>query len=375
MKIDSITLYQLSLPCVNTFVHAKSSRNSSDVILVKLVWDENMESWGEMLPRSYVTGENIESIMDFDYSSLLSDLMLLEIESVDSVVNWIAPLLAHGRSHLSFLGGIEIAMLCALSQKNGLALDELIGPPRTSAVGGCVTVGFDCPPEQIRARFIDARLKKATAIKLKVGRDLSRDTDCASQLIKLCGSNIDLRLDANGAYSLESASELLRAIDTSAVHSFEEPLMLDTPNLPEQLKELRRLFDIDIMADESLCSEADADAFIQSQQYQWFNIRIGKHGGLLASMRIRDKALTAGIGVVGGSMVGETTVMTQAGAIFLQRSENIGYIEGLGQNRTWLKQDPMINTEVLPINFNPLKADKSVFDQCLIKSRHYGHLH
>jgi L-alanine-DL-glutamate epimerase-like enolase superfamily enzyme len=373
MKIESITLYQLKLPCVNTFVHAMSSRDSSEVILVKILWTENMESWGEMLPRSYVTGESIEGIMDFDYTSLLSDLMQIEIESVDAVVNWTKPLIVQNRSYLSFIGGVEVALLDALSQKNMLALGELLGPVRTRAIGRCVTVGFDCAPDQIRARFIDARLKKATAIKLKVGRNLQRDTDCASQLIKLCGSNIDLRLDGNGSYSFDSASEFLSGIDTSALHSFEEPLMLDIPNLPEQLKALKRLFDIELMADEALCSEADADVLIQSGHYQWFNIRIGKHGGLLASMRIRDKALSAGIKVVGGSMVGETTVLTQASAVFLQRSEDIDYIEGLGQNRTWLSQDPMINTEVLPFNFNQLQADKSVFDQCLIKTRHYCH--
>lgn len=71
-------------------------------------------------------------------------------------------------------------------------------------------------------------------------------------------------------------------------------------------------------------------------------------------------------------MVGETAVLSQAGSEFLHRSNEIDYIEGVGQNRTWLRQDPMRQIEELPINFIRLEADNSVFGQFMANTRHYN---
>ncbi len=371
MRIKSLTLYQLEIPCKSKFVHAQSTRDSSEVILLKAIWNNGAISWGEMLPREYVTGETIQSIMETDHASVFESLMQQDFETVEQVQHVLSKIHHERRANLSFIGGIELMLLDGLAKVGTLQLDDHLGQIRSTSPGRCVTIGFDCAASGIRGRFIDARMKKATAIKLKVGSDLERDMSCISQLIALNNGGMKIRLDGNGALSYDAVTSLLSQISKGSLHSFEEPLIFNMPELSEKLLAIKARFDIDIMADESLCSLDDAHRIIQSGDYQWFNIRVGKHGGLLASGMIRDEARKAGIGIVGGSMVGETGVLTQASSIFLQRSDDLEYIEGLGQNHDWLQYDPVVNLGGDPAGFNQLDALEHVFELCVRKERAY----
>lgn len=369
MNVKSLDFYHLKIPCRSSFSHAKSSRDCSEVILVKLTSSENTVSWGEIMPREYVTGESISGIMDSDDAINALGIIGTDIGSIDSLQAWIEPHLSAGREHLALLGGIELALWGQLVKQGQPNLEALVGVPRKNDIGFCYTIGFDCGPDQIRKSFIAARFQKATAIKLKVGKDMDRDIQCIQLLQKYAGSDMQLRLDGNGVYTMSTARELLGAIDTSGLHSFEEPLSLNSADVNHELLELHSVFGLDFMADESICSQADADQLIKEGVYQWFNIRLGKHGGLLASCQIRDKALAAGVGVVGGSMVGETSVLTQASTVFLHRSSSIDYIEGLGQNRSWLLTDPFEPLQTQMPDFQCLKVDQSILDQCLVQEK------
>lgn len=371
MRIISLTLFQLEIPCKNIFVHAQSARESSEVILLKAVWKNGAISWGEMLPRDYVTGETIQSIMEADHSSVFELLMQQDFETVEHVKNVLNQIQQDGRSNLSFIGGVELMLLGGLAKVGNLRLDDHLGPVRSTSPGRCITIGFDCTASGIRGRFIDARMKKATFIKLKVGDDLERDTSCISQLIALNNGSMSIRLDGNGALTYDAVTSLLSSFSPGCLHSFEEPLVFNVPELSEKLLAINERFGIDIMADESLCSIDDAERIIQSGHYQWFNIRVGKHGGLLASGKIRDLARKAGIGIVGGSMVGETGVLTQASSILLHRSHDLEYIEGLGQNHSWLQYDPVVNLGGDPADFNQLDALEHLFELCVRKKRTY----
>lgn len=371
MRIKSLTLYELEIPCNSRFVHAQSTRETSEVILLKAVWKNGAISWGEMLPRDYVTGETIRSIMEADHASVFESLTQQDFKTIEHVQHVLSQIQQDGRANLSFTGGIELMLLDGLSKVGTLRLDGLLGPIRSTSPGRCVTIGFDCSAKGIRGRFIDARMKKATALKLKVGGDLERDMSCISQLHALNNGSMKIRLDGNGALSYDAVTSLLTQVSKNTLHSFEEPLTFNMPELSEKLLAIKARFDIDIMADESICSLGDAHRIIQSGHYQWFNIRVGKHGGLLASVAIRDEARKAGIGIVGGSMVGETGVLTQASSILLQRSEDLEYIEGLGQNQDWLQCDPVVNLGGDPAGFNQLDALETVFDICVRKEHSY----
>jgi len=65
--------------------------------------------------------------------------------------------------------------------------------------------------------------------------------------------------------------------------------------------------------------------------YQYFNIRVGKSGGLLASRQIMGVARGNGIGLVGGSMVGESAVLRHGSELLLRHTDDLPYVEGLAR--------------------------------------------
>ena len=61
MKLEA---RQLSLPFVQTFSHAAASRSTSSSLWLQLTDEEGRSGFGEGCPRSYVTGESMQELLD-----------------------------------------------------------------------------------------------------------------------------------------------------------------------------------------------------------------------------------------------------------------------------------------------------------------------
>lgn len=257
------------------------------------------------------------------------------------VVSWITSRLSEFDAHPALFGGVELALWNLACQTIDIPFDTLLGPVYERTLGRCVTVGFDTSTRDLRRTAIDARLKGATVIKLKIG--LEDDIDRVHQLDAHLKGKLPLRLDANALYELNQLETLLDAcagMDT--LHSIEEPFNLRTrPELADELRSLHTSYGVAFMADESVCSLSEAKRWCAEGCFQMINLRVGKHGGLLASVAVRNLATEQGLGLVSGSMVGETGVLTQASELLLSRSTQFHYVEGLGQNTDFLTIDPV----------------------------------
>jgi muconate cycloisomerase len=160
-------------------------------------------------------------------------------------------------------------------------------------------------------------------VKVKVGFD--DDVARIRALREALGPRVSLRLDANGAWTIERALEVLDSVASADIAAVEEPLGRGSL---ESLARLRREVSVPIMADESLVTVADAEALIAAQAVDYFNVRISKCGGLSRSLRIAGLAATAGIGVQVGSQVGETAILSAAGRHLAAHLEQIAFVEG-----------------------------------------------
>jgi len=338
----------LQIPFKGAFEHAQKSRSVSDTLLVRIDTAAGHTGWGEILARSYVTGETSTGIMNDGCEWLAQRLLGRVFEGREQLSRWLESELRVASNWLALIGGVELALWQCLMQEHGLDLLALLGPVRTSEPGRCITVGFDAALDALRARAIDARFKQATTVKLKVGLGLAEDLERIKALSSHLGDSMPLRLDANGILSPDTANELLEACRKLPLSSFEQPFDVALGKLEQHLKRLYARHEVPLMADESVCSLADAEYWAGCGAYQLFNIRIGKHGGLLASRQVRDCAENHGLKCVAGSMVGESSILSQASSVLLQHSENIPYVEGLEQNRRWLKLDPVISHDTGP---------------------------
>ncbi|MEE9335387.1 MAG: enolase C-terminal domain-like protein [Granulosicoccaceae bacterium] len=343
MKIQSAEFIRLALPFNNGFEHARAARKISDTILVKLTAETGEQGWGEILPRPYVTGETVDAILDEttnEPAALVQSLSGVKIVNQSELEQWIDKHLSSYQQHTALFGGLEIAMWDLLSQSYGVDWDQALGPINERPLGRCVTIGFDASTEKLRARAIDAKLKNATVVKLKIGLD--DDIERIKLLDKHLNGKVPIRVDANGLFDTDCMRVLLEACaGTTALQSIEQPFSHADNSHADALQSLFSQFHIPFVADESVCSIENARQWQKSGGFQIYNLRIGKHGGIRATRIIRDLANASGIGLVSGSMVGETGILTQASELLLSRSTGFDYVEGLGQNRQFLAIDPV----------------------------------
>ena len=165
---------------------------------------------------------------------------------------------------------------------------------------------------------------RMTSVKVKVGID---DDAARLQAVReAVGDDIEIRVDANGVWSGPEAVAALNALKPYGIVAVEQPIGAgDLDGMSTSSDEETGLR---VIADESLVTEDNAAALIAANACDVFNIRVSKCGGLIASARIAQMAVDAGIGVQVGAQVGETSILSAAGRALAAHVPSIEYLEG-----------------------------------------------
>jgi O-succinylbenzoate synthase len=116
---------------------------------------------------------------------------------------------------------------------------------------------------------------------------------------ELLGPDVDLQVDANGAYSLKDADHLAR-LDHYGLVLIEQPLAAD--DLEGHAK-LARLIKTRICLDEPITSAAEAVKAIKCGAASIINIKPGRVGGYLEAKEVHDVCAELGVPVWVGGML------------------------------------------------------------------------
>jgi muconate cycloisomerase len=162
-------------------------------------------------------------------------------------------------------------------------------------------------------------------VKVKVGIDGHDDPHRLCVIRRRLGPRVDLRVDANEAWSPNDVLDRIRALAPYGITSVEQPVShADVAALAE----VRKAVPIPLMLDESLCSAYDAERAVQARTCDLFNLRLSKCGGFIPSLRLAQYARQCGLGYQLGCQVGETAVLSAAGRHFAAGVANLRYVEG-----------------------------------------------
>jgi O-succinylbenzoate synthase len=203
--------------------------------------------------------------------------------------------MAHVRGHRMAKSGIEMALWDLRGKVEGRSLSELIDGTRQR-----VDVGVSVGIQDTQAGLVDVvagylsegygRIK----IKIKPGRDI-KDT----QAVRNKFPDIPLQVDANSAYTLETATDLIH-LDDLGLLLIEQPLaeddMWDHSRLQSQMN-------TPICLDESILSARHARQALEMKSCQIINIKMGRVGGLSQAIAIHDLCLARGVPVWCGGML------------------------------------------------------------------------
>lgn len=334
MRIASVTAYHLRIPFVASFSHALQSRSQSEVIVLKVTSDQGHTGAGEILPRPYLTGETIEIVLRDTLPKVVQRWTLKTMENREQVLAELNEELQNSGRNLATLAGWETAILDMAGKSFDFAAGDVLGPTKTADLAVGHVIDFDVRTCDIEKHCMLLRIKGCRYLKVKVG--LPDDLDRLEWIRNTLGPDYGLRLDANGAWSAGDAIQHLRRIKRFNVISVEQPVPAHDL---AGMRAVRENTGIPVVADESLCSFADAESLIREQAADIFNIRIAKCGGVLASLRLLKLAQDAGLRCQLGTLVGETGILSRVAETFGQRAGDFEFLEGKGQNKKLLKHD------------------------------------
>lgn len=329
MRITGGKIYALQIPFVEIFAHSTKERKYSDSFVVRLFAEDGTEGFGEGAARPYVTGETVETSVEFIKNQIfpaICEKNYAEIKTGTDALDAIAESLPPLNSSDGFIpnaarAAVETALIDCLLKSQKLPLAAIL-PPKYEFVtySGVITAGAIEKAIRHARRFKFFGFKQ---IKIKIG-----DAESISRVAAIreaVGDGVSLRVDANGAYSVEDAIEISKRLAPYKIDAFEQPV--PRGNL-DDLKKIKKVSPIPVMVDESLVSLKDAENLIEASACDFFNLRISKCGGIFNTLKIARLAKRAGIRLQVGCQVGETAILSAAGRHLAAYLENVEFVEG-----------------------------------------------
>ncbi len=292
MKINRINLYHLRMPLLAAFETSFGRINTRECVLVE-AYAGNLVGFGEC-PADRDPGYSYETVgtawhilQDF----LIPAILDREIGGADDLQQC----MSFVRGHLMAKAGLEMALWDLQGKEKGLSLQSMLGGVRQKVEVG-VSVGLQESPErlvEVVQGYLDQGYSRVK-IKIKPGRDI-RD----AQAVRQAFPNLRLQVDANSAYTLESAKALI-PLDKLQLLLIEQPLAED--DLWDH-HQLQAKFRTPLCLDESITSPRLARQALEMKACRVINIKPGRVGGLSQGVAIHNLCHARGIPVWCGGML------------------------------------------------------------------------
>lgn len=317
-------ILQVAIPFRFTFQHSLAERAVGEGVLLVVHDREGRSGYGECTPRSYVSGETAESVLETLERRLAGWLghNCASFEDLQGRLTREAEGLP--RAEHAAACSLELALLDLGGKVFGRSAGEALGPPVSSQVAYSGVISAGGEEGALQACELMKKLGVARA-KIKVGATLEQDLRMLTLVRESLGEAAALRVDANCAWDARTALARIEAFEEFRLEGVEQPCGADDFEGSAWLCERSA---VPVIADEALVSFDDAKRLIAARACHVFNVRISKCGGLLSAVRIRKLGQAAGIGTMLGAHVGETAILAAAGRHFAARSPGLRFAEG-----------------------------------------------
>jgi len=292
MKIESITLHHLRMPLQSHFETSFGRIYERDCILLE-IFSEGLIGFGECAADrdpgyAYETSGTAWHILrDFIIPALLGQDVRPGADCQRRV--------AHVRGHQMAKAGLEMALWDLQGKREGRSLRAMLGGTRDRVKVG-VSVGLQESPPRL-VEVVEAYLAQGyqrVKIKIKPGRDVG-DT----QTVRRAFPDLPLQVDANSAYTLETAAALFPLDDL-------ELLLIEQPLAEDDLwdhSHLQKQFRTPLCLDESITAPRQARQALEMGACRIVNIKPGRVGGLSQGVAIHDLCQARDVPVWCGGML------------------------------------------------------------------------
>lgn len=239
-----LSAFTYSLPFAKHFRSTITNIKERTGLILLLEFDGNI-ALGEAAPLPGFSPESLEKVMN-QYLQKRDDILQFHktVQSLSATADFLrvqnlSPSLAFAVVTLTFH---------YLSHTNWLEINEgmLSNDPEPPLVNGIIPLTDDLSDALNTAEELIS--EGITTLKIKVGKDFESDTTLLEKL-RARFPSINIRIDANGSWSIDDAIEKLGALGKFELEYCEEPISEPSP---EKLKKLKQTVGIPLAMDESL---------------------------------------------------------------------------------------------------------------------------
>ena len=282
LPISSIEIYKLSIPLKQPFVISLGPQYDADNIIVVIHTQEGITGWGECSPYMSINGESIDTcfIVGQYLAAALKGKDALNIEACTKAMDSIIT------RNENIKSAFDMALYDIAAQHARQPLYQFLGGSKNKVISTDMTVGLGTP-EKMAKEALEYKEAGFPSIKVKLGTTIEEDVTRIKAIRSAIGSEHPLRIDANQGWSVETAIATLQALGTYNIEHCEEPIA--RWNFME-LPHVRKNSPIKIMADESCFDHHDAANLARIDAVDYFNIKLGKSGGIFNALKIIETA-------------------------------------------------------------------------------------
>jgi o-succinylbenzoate synthase len=288
-KFERMDLVLVKIPFVQPFATSVQTWAYKEALLLRIECG-GVTAWGECVadPDPYYSSETTGTarhiIKDFLLPVMEPGMTLGELEHR----------FHHVRGHEMAKATVENAVIDLLAKQREVKLHEFLGQPARKIMSG-ISIGLQENVASLLQVVEEAVEKKYHRIKMKIKK--GQDVEWV-RAVRQRFPLIQLMVDANGDYTLQDAG-LLKELDAFNLTMIEQPLSYSDIYLHSLLQ---AQIHTALCLDESIHNLDDAEAAIALKSCRILNIKQGRVGGLLESMRIVELAARQGIDVWSGGM-------------------------------------------------------------------------
>jgi muconate cycloisomerase len=234
-----------ALPFKEPYVTARGTLTQREMVLLRIRDDDGVEGLGEAVPLSLRGGVTVAEVVK-------------ELEGLEGLGN--VP------------DGLSLPARCAVTTALIDLKEKREGDDAWHAPVRCNATLVSGPPEAVAAEAERWAADGFETFKLKVGT--GDDVAQVRAVREAVGETARIRLDANAAWSLDEATEILAAIEPLGIELVEQPV-----ETIAEARELAKRTRIWLSGDESIVTLEDAEEAIRADSYSVTGVKLSKVGG------------------------------------------------------------------------------------------------
>lgn len=311
IRLQSLVCRPFAIPFTERFRHASADRAETLSVWVDATSEAGLVGCGESCPRPYVTGESLESVDAFFERH--RDALCRDISGLAALGQFAARAAADIDANPAAWCAIELAVLDVVAQGQRAPIEATLSQARLAGEWRYSAVVGDADPATFERQVARYLAMGFLDFKVKLSGDLARDRLKLASLWAATG--VRVRVDANNLWREANDAIVFLSALGGPIVAVEEPL---APGAFDALSRVAGACGVPIVLDESV-ARANQVAALPGDPSQWIvNVRVSKMGGLVRALDVVTAARSAGMRVVVGAQVGETSLLTRAGLTVAQ---------------------------------------------------------